>query len=1057
MAISVPDWINKMKSLKFIKILLLSLILLGYINVTGNAQCTVTGVSGSGFLYADFCAPAYTSLYYEFTFGTVAPPQPSYRVLWIWGDGTPNHNQFYPVQSKLVGALTVYYIRAEQDHTFPAGGNCEYTVNMILVDNGFQCPDSRQVQIIANWHQDDVATASGVIALNPTPRHDVCEGYPLVDFSFTDASVFACNLQQYALAQKPNHTIRHQQYVYGTSPVAGRGIPNLFIKVGTAQTLVRLTDGSGVPVANSWTVNPITGGPVPAYSTASGYFEGPVVGIPVDAVTGAYTLPPTYPILFDGVGTVFQDQFQVTLRNWNICNPWNGSQTNPNSANANTATTLIYIIDAPDSPTVPSRVICFGDTRTLTVSSVPVGEFRWYSNAGLTTQVGTGSTYVPPGTAAGIYSYWVTDVAISGTGCASQPTLVTLTIRAQLPQPGLISGPTEVCINATNVVFSVPDDPIDVAPGGPTEYVWTLPAGWSFVGAQNGRQITVNIAGATGSRTLSVVRRHTTVPQCPGTARTLNVTVSPLTVGGSVTPNRTICQGSNSGLLTLGSHTGSVVRWQVSSNGGGAWTNIVHTGTTYTSGALNTPGTYWYRAEVRSGSCTSAYSNHAVIIVSPTSDGGNLSGGTSPICLGSSTGSMTVAGYTGSIVRWERRLGSSGVWTNINVTNASYSEVPISSGTWNYRVRIQTVNCPAAYSSTVSIIVDPTTVGGSVTGGSTICQGSTSALLTLAGHTGTVLRWQFSTNGGGVWNDIAHTGTTYTSPVLNSPGTYWYRAQVQSGVCLVQNSAHTIVTVSPTTVPGSVTGGSTVCQGSTSGLLTLSGHTGSVVRWQVSTNGGGAWSNITNTNTTYTSAALTAGTYWYRAQVQSGSCALENSAHTIVVVDPPTVAGAVGGGTTPICIGSPTGIMTLAGHTGSVVRWERRLGGAGPWTTIANITTTHNETPATVGSWEFRAIVRSGVCTELASTARTIVVSPAIGGWFRIGRVNPDMLRHSNRHNDPVGPYWLNSTLGETSRRRRMVNHIKYNNNTLRNTLCLRIMELPCNIAERRLSRSTIG
>ena len=130
--------IIKNQYMKLIKIFILSGLLLGFINITASAQCTVTGVSGSGFLYADFCAPAYTSLYYEFTFGTTAPPQPTYRIIFLWGDGSPNDNIWAPVQSKLVGALTVYYVRAEKDHTFPAGGNCEYNVNMILVDNGFQ-------------------------------------------------------------------------------------------------------------------------------------------------------------------------------------------------------------------------------------------------------------------------------------------------------------------------------------------------------------------------------------------------------------------------------------------------------------------------------------------------------------------------------------------------------------------------------------------------------------------------------------------------------------------------------------------------------------------------------------------------------------------------------------------------------------------------------------------------------------------------------------------------------------------------------------------------------
>jgi hypothetical protein len=136
MATFIASAFKRLSQKNFLRILILSGTLLFLINYTSSAQCTVTGVSGSGFLYADFCAPAYNVIYYEFTFGTVAPPEPQYRIVFIWGDGTPNTNVWAPVQSKLVGALTVYYVRAEADHTFPAAGNCEYNVNMILIDNG---------------------------------------------------------------------------------------------------------------------------------------------------------------------------------------------------------------------------------------------------------------------------------------------------------------------------------------------------------------------------------------------------------------------------------------------------------------------------------------------------------------------------------------------------------------------------------------------------------------------------------------------------------------------------------------------------------------------------------------------------------------------------------------------------------------------------------------------------------------------------------------------------------------------------------------------------------
>ncbi|MBK9673653.1 MAG: hypothetical protein IPO70_15825 [Bacteroidetes bacterium] len=48
-------------------------------------------------------------------------------------------------------------------------------------------------------------------------------------------------------------------------------------------------------------------------------------------------------------------------------------------------------------------------------------------------------------------------------------------------------------------------------------------------------------------------------------------------------------------------------------------------------------------------------------------------------------------------------------------------------------------------------------MGGSVTTSTSVCAGSNSGVLTLSGHTGTVQKWQSSTNGGSNWNDISNT------------------------------------------------------------------------------------------------------------------------------------------------------------------------------------------------------------------------------------------------------------------------------------------------------------
>ena len=131
-------------------------------------------------------------------------------------------------------------------------------------------------------------------------------------------------------------------------------------------------------------MDPTTGGAVGAYSTVSGYFEGPVTAIAVNAITGTYTKPQSYPILFDGVGTIFQDQFQITLRNWNTCNPWNGSQTNPNSGIANTATSLIYIINGPLANAGVDGSVCTGYSYNLNGSVINSTSSLWTSS-------GTGS------------------------------------------------------------------------------------------------------------------------------------------------------------------------------------------------------------------------------------------------------------------------------------------------------------------------------------------------------------------------------------------------------------------------------------------------------------------------------------------------------------------------------------------------------------------------------------------------------------------------------------------------------------------------------------------
>ncbi|WP_297333239.1 T9SS sorting signal type C domain-containing protein [Flavobacterium sp.] len=193
--------------------------------------------------------------------------------------------------------------------------------------------------------------------------------------------------------------------------------------------------------------------------------------------------------------------------------------------------------------------------------------------------------------------------------------------------------------------------------------------------------------------------------------------------------------------------------------------------------------------------------------------------------------------------------------------------------------------------------VDAQTVGGTVSSAQTICTGTAPANLTLAGHTGSVVKWQRSTSAdftSGV-TDIANTSTTLTSAQIGSlTQTTYFRAVVKSGVCSEQNSSSVAITVNPQTVGGTLSSGFTFCTTSNSGTFTLTGHTGSIIRWESSpvADFSSAVTQITNTTASYNFSNVTQTTY-YRAVVQSGVCSVQYSTVRSVIINPNTWTGAV--------------------------------------------------------------------------------------------------------------------------------------------------------------------
>jgi nucleoside phosphorylase len=455
-------------------------------------------------------------------------------------------------------------------------------------------------------------------------------------------------------------------------------------------------------------------------------------------------------------------------------------------------------------------------------------------------------------------------------------------------------------------------------------------------------------------------------PNC----RTLTTyVINPIAVAGTVSANQTICSGNSPANITLTGSTGSI-QWQ-SSPDNATWSNIVGaTATPLTSAQMGTLTAVKYYRAVVTTPCSTLNSGVVTVNVNPVTVAGTITPASTTVCTGTNSTLLTLAGNTGTI-QWQSSPDNA-TWGNIGgATTATYTATNLVATTY-YRAVITSGVCSSANTASVVVTVSPAVVAGSVTPASTaVCSGTNSTLLTLAGNTGTI-QWQSSPDNA-TWGNIGG-ATTATYTATNLVATTYYRAVVTSGACGSLNTASVVVTVSPVSVAGSITPASTsVCTGTNSTLLTLTGNTGTI-QWQSSPNNV-AWSNIGGaTTSTYTATNLLATTY-YRTVITSGSCAPVNTASVVITVSPAVVAGSITPTTTTVCAGTNSTLLTLAGNTGTI-QWQSSPDNA-TWGNIGGATTATFTATNLVATTYYRAVVTSGACGSLNTTSVVVTVNPA--------------------------------------------------------------------------------
>ena len=516
------------------------------------------------------------------------------------------------------------------------------------------------------------------------------------------------------------------------------------------------------------------------------------------------------------------EYFDVYLLNWNKCNPYGifdpvaGHNYDPVITHVR-----IKVVAAPAIPNASDVTLCFTGNPALSILTAshgsPAGNvLKWYSNSDKTGYLNSGLTFSPGVSAVGTYTYYVADGQTSGNLCEGPARAVTLTIREALNLTDPITGPSPVCLGETGLVYSLPNPPANQTVGGPTEYNWTIPVGWSNFSGNGTRQITADATGTAGPKTLSVDWRYTSAPTCVSTV-TLPVTVSPAAPSAP-----TANAGSGAGCSQI------TANWSASTNATkyyldvstvnnfasfvGIYNNLdVGNVTSYNVTGLSSGTTYYYRVRASNSCGTSISSNVRSYATSPSTpaDPGSITG-TTPQCPALTNQVYSISAvtnattYTWTVPAGWSITGGAGT-TSINVTTGSAGQ--------NGNITVTAGNsCGTSGASTLAVTVSPAKPGtpGIITGTTPQCPGLTGQIYSISA-VARATSYSWSVPAG--WTITAGDGTTSITVTTGSAGQNGNIVVNASNSCGTSGNRTKAVTVNPGTpaTPGAITGTTTQC------------------------------------------------------------------------------------------------------------------------------------------------------------------------------------------------------------------------------------------------------
>lgn len=581
-----------------------------------------------------------------------------------------------------------------------------------------------------------------------------------------------------------------------------------------------------------------------------------------------------------------------------------------------------------------------------------------------------GSSWTPTGNSTASLSYsmittpTIYRVQLDGGYCpnvVSDPATIT---PVSPPNLGLISVPDSVCISSANGVVSLSGTASSIVDWESSVDGTT----WSSTG-ESSSNLNYNLTETTYFRALIDGNG------CPNEySNPTHVYVEEFADGGAISGSDSLCISNASGSLLHSGVTGPIDHWEWS-NDGVFWNNIENNNSNLlVYSGLNQ--TTFYRVLTLGTFCPDQYSDIAEIYIQPEYIVPNLLGG-GTVCETSITGVCSLDTVPTNVLSWEFSEDNGSSWVSVVDNSSSYDFSGLTNSS-DIRVLLEGNLCPDYYSTIANVTIDKGVEGGvlSAAQDSFCISNSAGAVVNTSSIPNLDIDyWEYSTDNGASWQQISVSGSTYSFPSLTE--SMWIRSHTNGGACPDFYSDTVELFVEDEVVSGILSSDTLVC-GPVSGVLNLSGSTGTIDRWEWSDDSGSNWNNIIYTLDNYAYSSISTSTQ-FRVFSTAEICPGVYSNTVNIEVDDFSDAGVLLEDVT-IC-SDDTVHLEIQNSLGDNYVWQTSPD-AVSWSNHTSLNVIYDSVHGFSTSQFFqffRVIVSNGICPEDTSNSVRVTILPAPG------------------------------------------------------------------------------